>query len=142
MDRIYYKDKDNQVSSFDNKQGYNLMCKEHPGLINLVKIGYDEAYAIANPIKTQKQLIAEVRSKYDKAIQKVCAENLLNDINSARNLAMLDASPLHNIAMEIVKWELKQQIVFINLLSDIENGKIIANKATFNDNFIDFNSNE
>ncbi len=143
MSRIYYKDKDNQLSSFNDKQGYKDMCKKHPHLIGLTNISYDEAYAIANPPLTKTELIALIQEKYDQEIQKTCTAHLFNDINSARNLAMLDTSPLQAIAKEITDWELKQQSIFIQLSSDASNNIInINNTSTFDDNFIHFKQQE
>ena len=62
MDRIYYKDKDNHLSSFADKKSYELMCVEHPHLVDLTKIEHDEAYAIANPPLTQEQRINEIET--------------------------------------------------------------------------------
>lgn len=138
MGRIYYKDQDNQLSSFANEQGYESMCEKHSHLEGLTKISSDEADEIANPSPTQAQLMVSTRAKYDKAIQDVCAENLLNDINSARNLATLDSSPLQPIAKKITDWELAQQEIFINILNDAENGIITISKSTFESSFIQF----
>lgn len=60
MDRIYYKDQDNQLSSFTDKQGYEDMCEKHSHLIGLTEITHDEAYAIANPPPTQAQRLDEI----------------------------------------------------------------------------------
>lgn len=90
------------------------------------------------PILSQAQFIVSTRIRYDKAIQDVCIKNLLNDINSARNLATLTESPLQPIAKKITDWELAQQITFITLLKNTENGIITIENSTFDDNFIKF----
>lgn len=138
--RLYYKDQNNQLSSFANDKEYKIYCKIHSKDNDLIKVGgYEEALALQEALKTTEQRISEIRYKYDREIQKVCTAHLLNDINSARNLSALAISPLQAIAKKITGWELAQQATFIALLRDAENDIITIENSTFDDNFIEFN---
>lgn len=134
MESKFYKNENNEKYGFDDKEAYERYCIIKPEAKKFIEITEAEA----NPPPTQEQLIIITRIKYDKAIQKVCTAHLFNDINSARNLSTLTASPLQAIAKEITDWELEQQIIFIKLLEDAQQDIIELNASTFDDNFTQF----
>lgn len=136
---IYYVDNSNIVSSFANNAEFKIYLRIYGDKNGLREITEAEAIAIANSTLTQEQRIFQIRKQYDKEIRKVCNSNLLNSINSARNLSTIETSPLQEIAKKITDWELEQQIIFVKLLDDAENGIILFDENTFDENFIKFN---
>jgi len=109
---------------------------------NALKIGanhfeFGEFSIVIEPL-TQEQLIAEIRVRYDREIQDICTENLLNDINSARSLATEPKSLLQPIAKKITEWELANQEQFIDLFNAVKAGKFDIESYTFDDNFEHF----
>lgn len=91
-------------------------------------------------VLTFDEKISVIRSKYDEAVQKVCTNNNFNDINSARNLARYEASPLHQLAIAITNWELDRQINFIDLLNSVTEKTV--DTIVFEDEWVDFVNGE
>ena len=142
-----YKDKKtNQIFFYESEKEKNdhLAFLKTP---NGKKLGFDldleiisdeYRFKIINPPLTTEKKIREIRRQYNQEIQKACTTNLLNDINSARNLSTFENSPLQDIAKKITDWELVQQAVFVALLNDAENDIITIEKSTFDNYFIQF----
>lgn len=142
---IYYKDTNNKIHAYNddvdekvNQAKYDKYLKSKVENDGYIKITKKQAMNLTKVVETLEHKIAKIRRQYDDEIKKVCAKNLFNDINSARNLSTLQTSPLQPLAEQITNWELEQQTKFIALLADAKNGSVKIKNSTFDDNFIKF----
>lgn len=123
-------------------------CIDVTDLTTLPKAGwiYDENTKVfSKPLEselTTDEKIANIRQQYDDAVKTVCTDNMLNDINSARNLATANTSLLNAVSVKITAWELVQQNKFVNLLAQVQSGTLDIDSVVFSDEFTDFVAND
>lgn len=132
----FYKsveDKDKHLAFLETPTGKKLGLNLH-----LKPISDVEEYKILNKKKPLEQKIKEMERRYKKEVQKVCTDNMLDNINSARFLSRELTSPLQRVSGDITDWELQNQKKFIDFFNGVKNGELTIESHTFEDNFNPF----